>query len=51
MEGSRKLSLKTREIIEQEPELKYKNCFTITNDRFREAIVLYYRVNNYFCKS
>ena len=48
MERNRELSLDTKEITEQEPELGHKNRSAVTDDGVREAVMLHHFVDNYF---
>ena len=44
-----KFSLNAEEVTEQEPKLERKNCFPVTYDGVREAMMLYHHVYDYFC--
>lgn len=40
-----------KKVTEQEPELRGKNCLSITDNRVGKAVVPYYYVRNYLHKS
>lgn len=50
MECSEKLSFDAEKITGQEPELRHKNHFVVTNDRVEEIIILHYQLDNHFCR-
>lgn len=51
MKYDRKLFFDIKEKTEQEPKRWHKNCFAVTDNKVRKALMSYYYVNNYFCQS
>ena len=46
-----KLFFDTKKIVKQKPKLRYKICSIIIDNRVWEDVLLYYHVDDYFCKS
>lgn len=51
LEIDRELLLNFEKIRKQKPELEEENRFVVADDRFREAVILHYYINNYLRKN
>ena len=51
IEYNGEMLLNLTEIIKREPELRYENRSSITDDRVRKAVMSNHHINNYFRQS